>query len=189
MGAALRGYRRDLQIALSSNRLNGHPLTPRNIEYLPGDVCGLRASSTQGGLATTARTFDNLHRNLDDQEASDLAWEAPLAALLYEAVPYFVPALTGLGIAGSEPPSPDLVSEIRLPFPRVAVFVGADMALPPTLRGGEEILRERIAFHDSLLRDLRREMPAHLVPPLHLPATHLALYRGTPLCLTGLLLS
>jgi hypothetical protein len=189
MGAALRGYRRDLQIALASNRWNGHPLTPRNIEYLPGDVCGLRASSTQGGLATTARTFDNLHRNLDDQEASDLAWEAPLAALLYEAVPYFVPALTGLGIAGSEPPSPDLVSEIRLPFPRVAVFVGADMALPPTLRGGEEILRERIAFHDSLLRDLRREMPAHLVPPLHLPATHLALYRGTPLCLTGLLLS
>ena len=186
---SMLAFRRDLAIAQAGHRWQGEPLTSRNVEYVPGDVCGLRASAFQGSFQATAGLFQHPDRHPDPDSAEYLRYELAQAAYVYDAVPYFIPALTSLGIAGSEPPSPELLGELRLPFPRIAIFFGADLALPPTLTGGEEILKDRIRYHDDQLRQASTEVVAHRMPPVQIHAALLGLHRKFPVCLVGVLLA
>jgi hypothetical protein len=187
--ATVLGYRRDVLVARAGHRWSGDPLSPRNVAYVPGDTCGLRASAFQGAYSTLARFVDDPKAEFGPDDRGDVGWEVAYAAVLYGAVPYFVPTMSLLGIAGSETPTTDLFADIALPFPRVAVMFGADLALPPTLVGGEEILRERTVTRDRLLEDRPAEVPAHLVAPNRLHAAMLGRYRNQPVWVAGVVIS
>jgi hypothetical protein len=133
--------------------------------------------------------FEHPERDPDPDSAEYLRWELAQAAYIYEAVPFFVPALTSLGIAGSELPDPELLAELRLPFARIAIFLGADLALPATLVGGEEVLKDRSCYHDDQLEQGSTEVFAHLMPPVAVHAAMLGLYRNYPVCLVGVVVA
>ena len=154
---------------------------------MPGDICGLRVSAFQGSYRAIASLFQHPGRDLDPDSAGDIGWEAARAVRLYDAVPYFVPALTSLSIARSEPPAAELLNGIRLPFLR-SRLLGADLAVPPSLLGGEEVLRERMRFQDKLLRSESTEVAAHLMPPVRTHACLIGLLSRLPVCLSGVVL-
>jgi hypothetical protein len=183
---AINAYRRDKEVAKASNRWSGDPLGPRDREYLPGDVCGLRASACQGSL----QVLEEVLRDPDSQpdDISYLPRQVGLAEALYEAIPYFVPVRATFGIAGSHPPDRDLIDDIRLPFPQVALFFGADLDLPDTMVGGEAVVMEKGRWLDEQRRVGADTMLAHLAPPSTISAPLLALARGGRTRVTGVVL-
>lgn len=189
VAATLLGYRRDVLVARAGHRWAGDPLSPQNVAYVPGDVCGLRASAFQGAFSNLAQVVDDPGTELGPDDGRDVGWEVAYAAVMYGAVPYFVPTMSLLGIAGSEPPTADLFVDIALPFARVAVMFGADLALPPTLIGGEEVLRVRAPTHDRLRDEGPAEVPAHLVAPVRLHAALLGRYRNQPVWVAGVVIA
>lgn len=183
----VRSYQRDRVVAHAGHRWTGEPLGPCQVQYVPGDVCGLRASCVQGSLVT----FDHLLHHPDDTttNAERLAREVQLAQLLYEAVPYYLPVQAALGVAGSLPPTPDLIADLRLPFPHVAIFFGADLELPLSMVGGEGRILERARWFDDLRRAGETRFPANQAPPQRIGGAALQLARGNTVKVTGVVLS
>jgi hypothetical protein len=60
-----------------------------------------------------------------------LRHDTSVASWLIDAVPYFLPVHDAVSILDSHPPEPDMLAEVRLPFPAVTVYFGADLAFDP----------------------------------------------------------
>jgi hypothetical protein len=118
---------RDLSLARASGRWRAGMPDPDS--YVPADAVALRALPVAAG-------FEDLHRYqhvLTDPWATvgarlEAACRAELllsdARAVYEAVPHFLDADGADGILTSSPPGPDVLTDLRLPHPRVAVFLG-----------------------------------------------------------------
>jgi hypothetical protein len=127
---------RDVAIAHASGRW--YPGRPDPTSYVPGDVVALRAFA----VTSDFEAFDRLRTILGDPRTGQEAQtEAALRTLLvlqdlqslYEAVPFFLEATVAAGILASRPPGTDVLSELHLPYPHIAVFLGRVFDLPPEL--------------------------------------------------------
>lgn len=114
-----------------------NPGTPDPTTYVPGDVRAVRAII--GGSVireyaaaqhawTTAPAGDEKDSLLRNSITGSLT-----AEMLYDAVPFFLDADTADGLAHSERPPDDALATLRLPYPTVMVFFGAEFALPDQL--------------------------------------------------------
>src|SRR5206468_11031422 len=56
-------------------------------------------------------------------------WEAVALRLMYTAVPYLVPPLDADALLGGEDPPREIMADLHLPFPAVAVFLAAEFHL------------------------------------------------------------
>ncbi len=126
----------------------GHP---DPADFVPGDVAAIRSIITDP-LIRAARAV-SLHRGDTLQPISPLGQglgqtragveliltlhparmldQPVLASLLVEvgsAVPYFIPTVAAAAVLASRPPHPDLQQDLRLPFDKVLVLFGADLA-------------------------------------------------------------
>ena len=126
--------RADAAVAVASGRwVVGRPDPDR---YVPGDVVALRSFSVTADLALSRQHLEMLDSGLLPPEAAELAarraamWIVDTARL-YAAVPHFVDADAAGGLLASQPPGPDVLGELRLPFPTIAVFLGRPVELPP----------------------------------------------------------
>jgi len=155
------------------------PGLPDPATFVPGDVVVLRSLATQGLVTTAVNTYNALGAGVRaagewnpaaDSQATrrlraGLYLYASTAAWTLDAVPYFLPVTTAVGILASHPPDPDLLTTLRLPFPVVTVYFGADLAFD------ERFLR----WSSTLGRPERRE-PVELAArvtgqPIPTPAT------------------
>jgi hypothetical protein len=127
---------RDVAIAHASGRWR--PGRPDPASYVPGDVVALRAFSVTSDFGA----FERYRAILGDPRTGrEAQMEAALRTLLlledlqilYEAAPHFLEATVAGGILASRPPGMDVLGELRLPYPRIAVFLGRVFELPPEL--------------------------------------------------------
>lgn len=169
-------------IAITNNRWRGAIRSTSN-EYVPGDVVRLRALSATWLLDLASRNW---------QTSSGV--EAPLTEndrgiaiieLLYAAVPYFLPSAPALGIMASQPPERELIRDLRLPYPGVAVFFSTPFEVPDQLRGGEQQLASRAASSHTIRDVLAGAEPTPDDAPTHIRFATLAAYRGQPLSVAG----
>lgn len=177
---------RDWSIAEAAGRWSSD-LVPSVREYVPGDVCGLRASACHSSLQVCFQLIEHEGRErmteLDKYRAER---EMVLAAWMYGAVPFFLPVSSAVGIAGSHPPDPELLDELHLPFPRVGVYFGADLALPDGVRGGDEQLLD--VMRQAAMRDDRvTEVRADRFPPDTMTSAQIALAKGAEVRLAGVI--
>ena len=177
-------HHRDWAIAEASGRWS-RDLEPRQREFVPGDVCGLRAAACQGSLVTAQRIQREATTPLNAQDWHRVEREMLFGAWLYDAAPYFLPVTSAIGIAGSHAPDASLLDELRLPFQRVAVYFGADLTIPARLLGADHQLAEVIRKSDEVYRSGRTTYRADEYPPYAIHSSQLALVRGQELQLSG----
>jgi hypothetical protein len=67
------------------------------------------------------------HRRAELQQR--VRYSLSLAQVQLEAATYFLPVDSAIGILASTPPTDQLVDAIRLPFPAVSIYFGADLAI------------------------------------------------------------
>ncbi len=180
-----RRHHRDWAIAEASGRWSPD-LQPRRREFVPGDVCGVRAAACQGSLVSAERVQRDVHGPASDQTNRRAERELVLGAWLYEAVPFFLPVTSAITIAGSYPPDDTLLDELRLPYPRLGVYFGADLTIPARLRGHDGQLAEVARAADALDRSGPLTVRADEFPPFAVCSSQLELMRGHELCLSGL---
>jgi hypothetical protein len=109
---------------------------PDPLEFVPGDVLVLRLLAARPSIQEALL----LHAALQDgkwppggEEMLDwrLRHDTSVASWLFDAVPYFLPVHDAVSILDSHPPEPDMLAELRLPFPAVTVYFGADLEFDP----------------------------------------------------------
>lgn len=117
---------RDLSLAHASGRWR--PGRPDPDRYVPGDAVALRA-------LPVAADFEDLRRYqsiLTEPRATvgarlEAACRVEVllsdARAVYEAVPHFLDADVAAGILASRPPGPEVLTDLRLPHRRVAIFL------------------------------------------------------------------
>jgi len=115
--------------------------------------------------------------------------EDAMLRLLYGAMPYFLPASAAYGIMASQPPEVELLAELRLPYPAVAVFFAAEFDVPPELQGGEEILRSRERGGPTLAQALAGEAPWENQAPTFIRFPTLSAMRGEAMAVVGVVLT
>lgn len=128
--------RDDAAVALASGRwVLGRP-DPES--HVPGDVVALRSFAVTGDLAQAGRHLDVATgavpgvSHLAETAGRRLVRCLADTATLYGAVPHFIDTATAAGIVASQAPGPDVVGELRLPYPRIAVFLGRPLEVPVT---------------------------------------------------------
>jgi hypothetical protein len=106
------------------------------VEFIPGDVLALRlfAITSTANQATSLLELSAISslavadrvgmRRVAQVLASQVSWIA-------SAAPYWLGVRDAVGILASRPPDPDLLATLRLPFPVVSVYFGADLAFDP----------------------------------------------------------
>jgi len=116
-----RSIRRDLVLTDAGGRwLSGQP-DPTT--YGPGDVPAVRSIPCGPLLDYLTKPNVNL----------DLLANALLgASYIYTAKPFFLDATALAAVVATEAPPPELIADIRLPFPRVLVVFGADLVVDQT---------------------------------------------------------
>jgi len=67
------------------------------------------------------------HRRAELQQR--VRYSLSLAQVPLEAATYFLPVDSAIGILASTPPTDQPVDAIRLPFPAVSIYFGADLAI------------------------------------------------------------
>ncbi len=141
--AALVGpVQRDLAIVAATGRWDVD--APLHADYVPGDVVGLRMRHAAVIMGTGAAIV-RAGSDAPPLERTDVLPGLSLAAALYDASCYFLPVTSATGIMGSHPPmAADLVG-LRLPFPVVAVYFGADLVIPERLMEWPPDLALRLA--------------------------------------------
>lgn len=135
--------RADAAAAAASGRwVLGRPDPPTHV---PGDVVALRAFAVTSDLVQAARLLEGLSaravpggRSGARLAASRLVASIAEAAALYRAVPHFIDTPAAAGILASQPPGPDVVGELRLPYPHIAVFLGQPLEVPADLHDWPE---------------------------------------------------
>ncbi len=112
------------------------PGIPDPVEFIPGDVLALRslAITTTLNQATSLLELSSIPsladvdrtgmRRIAQVLASQVSWIA-------SGAPYWLGVRDTIGILASRPPDPDLLATLRLPFPLVSVYFGADLAFDP----------------------------------------------------------
>ncbi|MGH9189805.1 MAG: hypothetical protein ACRD0Q_07210, partial [Acidimicrobiales bacterium] len=132
---------RDAAIAAASGRWRtGRPDPDR---YLPGDVVALRSFSVAADLTQVKAYQAYLEASMRRGQVADL--ESQIAAVnrtvltvadigtLFDAVPHFIEADAAVGILSSRPPEAQSLADLRLPYPRIAVYFGRCLELGPEL--------------------------------------------------------
>lgn len=71
-----------------------------------------------------------------------LRHDTSVAAWLFDAVPYLLPVHDAVSVLDSRPQEPDMLAELRLPFPAVTVYFGADLEFDPAFLRWSEGLDE-----------------------------------------------
>lgn len=141
-GTATRLIRRSRREAfLSKAAERWVPGQPDPARFVPGDVCALRSMSSSFEL----RVMEQLMARGVDGSANEqmLLWLAQ-ADVVFDAVPFFLPAGTAVGVMGADQPSEELLPYLRLPFERVLVFFDRDLPItdpitvPPQVEQGWE---------------------------------------------------
>jgi hypothetical protein len=134
---------RDAKLTEASGRWAPGGLDP--LRFVAGDVAALRgiAAFTPVGGAGAILLLDQRPAAMpadgpDLEVAVEHLWPFLQAAALYEAESYFLPVTSALGILASQPPTPEMLADLRLPYPKVAVFFGADLAIPSELVVGHD---------------------------------------------------
>src|SRR6266536_3222399 len=112
------------------------PGIPDPVEFIPGDVLALRslAITTTLNQPTSLLELSSIPsladvdrtgmRRIAQVLASQVSWIA-------SGAPYWLGVRDTIGILASRPPDPDLLATLRLPFPLVSVYFGADLAFDP----------------------------------------------------------
>lgn len=104
--------------------------------FIPGDVPALRYLAANPSIEYARRILtgpwdEEAVRALANDRALRLLSEA---AMVYAATPYFLPTSTATAIMDTSPMTEaELASELRLPFPAVAVYFGADLEFDPAM--------------------------------------------------------
>jgi hypothetical protein len=134
---------RDAKLTEASGRWAPGSLDP--LRFVAGDVAAIRsiAAFTPVGGAAAILFLDKRPAAMpasgpDLEVAVEHLWPFLQAAALYEAQSYFLPVTSAIGILASQPPAPEMLADLRLPYPKVAVFFGADLAIPSELVVGED---------------------------------------------------
>ncbi|MFP5375771.1 MAG: hypothetical protein ACLGIO_03175 [Acidimicrobiia bacterium] len=104
--------------------------------YVPGDVVALRSVTVSADLVLARRHLELAASGSLAPEAAEVAARRMAMSLtdiarLYGAVPHFVDAEAAAGLVASHPPGPDVLDELRLPYPTIAVYLGRPLPLPP----------------------------------------------------------
>lgn len=120
---------------------------PDPLEFVPGDVLVLRLlaarpSIQEALLLHAARQDGNWPQGGEEMLDWRLRHDTSVASWLLDAVPYFLPVHDAVSILDSHPPDPDMLAELRLPFPAVTVYFGADLAFDPAFLRWSEGLDE-----------------------------------------------
>jgi hypothetical protein len=113
------------------------PGAPDPVQFAPGDVLALRYFATDPLVRQALRILHSLqdpptaiqlrHRRAELQQR--VRYSLSLAQVQLEAATYFLPVDSAIGILASAPPTDHLVDAIRLPFPAVSIYFGADLAI------------------------------------------------------------
>lgn len=125
--------RADAAVAVASGRwVLGRPDPDR---YVPGDVVALRGFTVSADLALARRYLQlaasgSLPPEAAEVAARRLAMSLTDIARLYAAVPHFVDAEAAAGLVASHPPGRDVLDELRLPYPTIAVYLGRPLEVP-----------------------------------------------------------
>jgi hypothetical protein len=175
---------RDQAIATASGRWTDD-FEPRRRDYVPGDVCGLRAGAMHGTLVQTREIADRDEAALQPGERERTEHELAICAWLYSAVPHFLGVSSAIGITGSYPPEADLLDALVLPYPAVAVYFGADLTLPGSLIGADRELHALAGRTDNARGEGQRRFRADEFPPFTMTGAHLALSRRQEIALAG----
>jgi len=176
-------------MALTDHRWRGierHQVGP----FVPGDVLRLRVLAGTWLLKLRKPT---VRYEYGQPEAVpppyDPEREDAMLGLLYGAMPYFLPASAAYGIMASQPPDAELLAELRLPYPAVAVFFAAEFGVPAELQGGEEILRSRERRGPTLAQALAGEAPRANQAPAYIRFPTLSAARGEDAAVAGVVLT
>lgn len=175
--------------ALTDNRWRGVERRQSG-PFVPGDVLRLRV--LVGTWLLTLR--DPTLVSHDGQPAgSEQVYEPEredaMLQLLYGATPYFLPASAAYGIMASQPPEAELLDELRLPYPAVAVFFAGEFDVPAELQGGEEVLRTRERAGPTLAEVLAGKTPWANQAPAHIRFPTLSVVRGHETAVAGVVLT
>lgn len=157
--------------------------------FVPGDVVRMRALAAAWVLELRNRSLWAGDGDARSDRPPDSVREDALLEVIYGAVPYFLPAAAAHGIMASHPPDAELRADLRLPYPAVAVFFGAEFAIPPELRGGEEVLLQRHRGGPNIAEVIAGQAPWDGRAPEHIRFPTLAAYRGQELAIVGVLLT
>jgi hypothetical protein len=140
----------DLPIIQASHRWTPGAADP--LQFAPGDVLALRYFATDPLVRQAIRILRSLQDpaivvHLSHRRAELLRrvrYTLSLAQLQLEAASYFLPLDSAISILASTPPTDQLVDAIRLPFPALSVYFGADLAIDQRfIRWSEGHLTER----------------------------------------------
>jgi hypothetical protein len=125
----------DLQVIKASRRWNLG--APDPVEFTPGDALALRYFATDPLVRLSLRILQSLNHPLAPAQLGHHRVELgqrvrrnlTLAQAQLDAAAYFLPVSSAVGILASTPPAEELADAIRLPFPAVSVYFGADLAI------------------------------------------------------------
>lgn len=136
LDAASRRALHDGALAWASGRWR--PGSPDPAAYVPGDVVALRAFAVAQDLERLRRYHGVAGNPGADPEvraeaAGRVAAGLADVRLLHEAVPHFLDADAARGVLSSRPPGPEVLAEVRLPHPKVAVYLGRVFEVPAEL--------------------------------------------------------
>lgn len=135
----------DFQLVQAGGRWRPHTYDPE--AFVPGDVVALRYFSLHPNL----RRVDSILAQWASgqlgpatQDRMDLLWHGraitSLVKLCQHAAAYYLPVTSAQAILASTPPDAELLAGIRLPFPAVSIYFGADLEIPPPfLRWSEHL--------------------------------------------------
>jgi hypothetical protein len=120
---------------------------PDPLAFVPGDVLVLRLLAARAGvqealLLLGARKEGRWPLGGEDMLDWRLRHNTSVGSWLYDATPYFLPVHDAVSILDSRPPEPDMLAELRLPFPMVTVYFGTDLAFDPAFLRWSEGLDE-----------------------------------------------
>jgi hypothetical protein len=166
-GRVYMGQLRDTKLMIASGRWN--PGAPDPVRLVPGDVPALRGIATQLCLTSGMMLIADYRPPEMPEEGPpcdvvfEQVWPLFQAGFLYEAQNYFLPVTSALGILASQPPPPDMLQELQLPYPTVAVYFGAELEIPAELVVSEADALER---HRASKAESRRAAAVYgLGPP------------------------
>lgn len=122
---------------------------------MPGDAVALRAFGVEQQIARWDCWSEEMNAStaFDGREPmADQAFDMHLsAAVLAQAVPFFLPSNVSAGVAGSVPPNEDVLTDLHLPHPVCLIALGAPILLEP--RSGHwpaHLLPDLAAWNDAV---------------------------------------
>jgi len=142
-----------LKLAMTTRRWD--PGRPDPHPYQPRDVPGIMATATSRAVLGVVEALSAslaTARNLDLR--ARLRRDAWQLKALTESVPFFVDPTTTHALAEAEPPGPDYMAEMKLPFPAIVILFGFDLAINADLFTPAETIIEAMAPNANLRQGL-----------------------------------